>query len=213
MQGKTHKAVGLAFMTIGFEVMRQNNMLIPDVNPYLQLAVMYPISQWGSTAPDLDSHWESTPNKSPINWVVHKLLHLTKPKHRSWQTHSILVTGSILALLYALVLVGDQYWMSPTATDWIIMRLLTIGLILGVASHLVADFFNPSGIHLIPGLKIRGVPKKSFFATGGTWETRIVYKTSIVISIIVALNIGFSLFGVDLLSLTTDIISTSIGEG
>lgn len=137
----------------------------------------------------LDHHWQSTPNKSPVNYVVHKLLHLSRPKHRSWQTHSVLVTGGTLALLYALVLLGDQFWLEATATDWLIMRMLVIGLILGVASHLCLDLINPKGIHLYPGFKIRLVPRTTFFATGGTWETKIVYPTCLIVSAVTAVNI------------------------
>lgn len=53
MIGKTHRAGGAAFAFVGFEVMRQNGLLIPDVNPLLQLAVLYPVAQWASTLPDL----------------------------------------------------------------------------------------------------------------------------------------------------------------
>jgi hypothetical protein len=53
MLGKTHRAGGTVFMMVGFEVMRAKGLLLPDVNPFIQLAVMYPISQWGSTLPDL----------------------------------------------------------------------------------------------------------------------------------------------------------------
>lgn len=192
MIGKTHRAAGLAFMAVGFEVMRQNEMLIPDVNPLLQLAIMYPASQYGSVFPDNDHHWKSVGNKSPVNWVVHKLLHLTMPKHRSWQTHSVLVTGGLLFLLYTLVTLGDALWSSPSNTDWIIMRLLTYGFILGVTSHLCADAINPSGIHLIPGMKIKFVPKTSFFATGGPWETNIIYPLCLIVS---AVSVIFTISG------------------
>lgn len=201
MIGKTHRAGGTLFAVVGFEVMRQNNLLIPDVNPYLQLAIMYPVSQWASTLPDLDHHWGSVGNKSPVNWVVHKLLHLTQPKHRSWQTHSILVSGGLLFLLYTLVTLGNQMWGGASALDWIIMRMLMVGFLLGYLSHLSLDLINPSGIHLYPGKKIRLVPRTMFFATGGTWETKIIYPLCMIISAIVVVNIGLSYFDVNILSL------------
>lgn len=100
-----------------------------------------------------------------VNWVVHKLIHLSNPKHRSWQTHSVLVTGGFLFLLYAMVSAGNLLFhtMGLSHTDWIILRMLVYGLILGVSSHLVADLLNPQGIHLIPGYKVRLVPKTHFF--------------------------------------------------
>lgn len=181
--------------------MRQHNMLIPDVNPYLQLAIMYPVSQWASTLPDLDHHWESVGGKSPVNWVIHKLLHLTQPKHRSWQTHSILVSGGLLFLLFTLVVLGNQMWSGASELDWIIMRMLMVGFLLGYLSHLSLDLINPSGIHLYPGKKIRLVPRTMFFATGGTWETKIVYPLCMIISALVVINIGLSYFDVNVLSL------------
>lgn len=201
MIGKTHRAGGTLFAVVGFEVMRQHNMLIPDVNPYLQLAIMYPVSQWASTLPDLDHHWESVGGKSPVNWVIHKLLHLTQPKHRSWQTHSILVSGGLLFLLFTLVVLGNQMWSGASELDWIIMRMLMVGFLLGYLSHLSLDLINPSGIHLYPGKKIRLVPRTMFFATGGTWETKIVYPLCMIISALVVINIGLSYFDVNVLSL------------
>lgn len=192
MIGKTHRAGGTAFALVGFEVMRQQELLLPDVNPLLQLAVLYPVAQWASTLPDLDHHWGSVGSKTPVNWVVHKLLHLSQPKHRSWQTHSILVSGGLLFLLYTLVAIGDQIYPSASATDWIIARILVTGLILGYASHLFLDSINPSGIHLIPGMKIKFVPRSKFFATGGTWESKIIYPLCLIIS---AVSVVFTITG------------------
>jgi hypothetical protein len=53
MLGRTHRAGGVVFMLVGFEVLRQKGLLLPDINPLIQLAVMYPVSQYGSTLPDL----------------------------------------------------------------------------------------------------------------------------------------------------------------
>lgn len=198
MIGKTHRAGGTVFAVVGFEAMRHNGMLIPDVNPLLQLAVMYPVAQWSSTLPDLDHHWGSVGGKSPVNWVVHKFLHLSRPKHRSWQTHSILVSGGFLFLLYTLVMLGNQLWDGASSLDWIVARMLMVGFILGYTSHLFLDAINPSGIHLIPGMKIRFVPRTSFFATGGTWETNIIYPLCIIISAIAALSIVLGTFDISL---------------
>lgn len=203
MVGKTHRMVGMAFMTVGFEAMKHQGVLIHGIDPLLQLAVMYPPSQFGSVLPDDDHAWPSVPNKMPFNWVVHKLLHLSRPKHRSWQTHSILVTGGSMFLLYILVTYGYKLVHGITSQDLTIIRLLSYGLILGLSSHLFADFLNPSGIHLIPGFKIRAVPKTKFFATGGTWETKVIYPLSLVVLAISSVNILLGEFNSSLLSLYT----------
>lgn len=79
-----------------------------------------------------------------------------------------------------------------------------MGLILGYTSHLFLDFINPSGIHLIPGFKIKLVPKSSFFATGGTWETNIVYPACLIISGVALVSLLCGLTGNELI----DIIRT-----
>lgn len=200
MMGKTHLAGGALGMLVSFEIMRRNNMLIPDLNPFVQLAVMYPAATWGSVAPDLDHHWESVGMKTPANKLFHKILHLSRPKHRSWQTHSLLVTGGFLFLLYSLVLLGDKLFGVGTlgSTDWIIVRLLVMGAIVGVASHLLLDALSVGGIWVYPGLKVRLVPKSSFFATGSTWES-IVYMLCSLGSLFMLVSLALSVLDIDLI--------------
>ena len=180
MQGRTHRMGGVAFTLVGFEYMRQKGLLLDDIHPILQLGVMYPISYWASAFPDLDHHWDSVPNKTPMNRVVHFLLHLTRPKHRSWQTHSVLVTGGFMFLLYVLAFHTEMSVLSHY--DKVIVQLLVMGFIMGLSSHLFLDFINPSGIHIIPNLKMRLVPRTKFFATGGTWENRVIYPLLSIVS-------------------------------
>lgn len=197
MQGTTHRAGGMVFAVVGFEVMKHNDLLLPHVNPLLQLAMFYPIAQWSSTLPDLDHPWQNAPSKTPVNRIIHFLLHLTRPKHRAWQTHSILVTGGFMLLLYVLAFYGSSIWSSLTDTDWTIIQLMVMGFILGLSSHLFLDFINPSGIHLIPGMMIHAVPKSHFFATGGTWETKVIYPLCYVISAVTAVIIVLESFHID----------------
>lgn len=200
MVGRTHKMVGLAVMSVSFDYMLTNGMLLPHVNPIVQLAIMYSPSQFGSVAPDYDHAWPSCPSKSVIGYTFHKLLALTRPKHRSWQTHSILVTGGTLFLLWELMTLGTELYGHISPVDWVVIRLILTGFILGVASHLAADFFNPMGIWLYPGLKMRGVPRTSFFATNGPWETKIVYPFAMLVFIVTTLLTILSAFGIDVLS-------------
>ncbi len=206
MMYRTHKAGGALGMLISFELMRQHNMLIPDLNHFVQLAIMYPASSWGATAPDLDHHWESVKEKTPFNMLAHKLLHLSQPKHRSWQTHSLLVTGGLLFLIYTLVLLGDSLFLSAglNSYDWVIIRLIVMGVIVGVASHLILDAMSTAGIHIIPGYKLRFVPKSSFFATDSYWET-FVYWLCILASAFLLLNIALGFFDIDLIQYLLDV--------
>lgn len=199
---RTHKAGGALAMVVAFEAMRKHGMLIPDINPYIQLLVMYPASSWGSTAPDLDHHWGSVKEKTPFNMLVHKILHLTEPAHRSWQTHSILVTGGLCALLYSLVMWGDKIWGTGSlgSFDWIIIRLVTVGFLVGVASHLFLDCMSTAGIWSHPGgFKIRIVPHSSFFATDSKWETFVFYA-SITATVLMVINIGLGYYDTSLLA-------------
>lgn len=122
---------------------------------------------------EIDHHWGSVKEKTPFNFAVHKLLHLSNPHHRSWQTHSLLVTGGACFLLWSLV----NFWVALYGNTFtlVFLRLCSIGLIVGVLSHLILDVLTTAGIHTIPGKKIRLVPKSSTFATGTKWEG-IVFK-------------------------------------
>lgn len=105
--------------------------------------------------------------------MVHKLLHLTDPKHRSWQTHSLMVTGGFCLLMASLVNLG--YVLYGNTITVLLLRLMVIGLTVGILSHLVLDVLTTAGIYVIPGMKLRLVPKSSMFATGTKWED-IIFK-------------------------------------
>lgn len=172
MMYATHKAGGALFALVGFELLRSNQLLIPDLEPWVQLIMLYPAASFGSTYPDLDHHWGSVKEKTPFNFLVHKVIHLSKPKHRSWQTHCILLTIAELAVLFSLIYaltVIPQAVLSTTAIA--IIRLLVMGFGLGVFSHLFLDAFTTQGVHLIPGVMVRLVPKSKTFSTDTPYET------------------------------------------
>ena len=175
MLGKTHHAGGTFAALLAFEVMRNKGWVIPECNEFVQLLIMYPFASFGSIFPDLDHGSSSLPSKDPVAIGINKVLRLTGAKHRSWQTHSILVTGGFCLLLSALVFMGNTFIGIDNSIDWACLRLATIGFICGVVSHLVLDAFTTAGIHIWPGLKLRFVPKTSAFATGGTWEKIVFY--------------------------------------
>jgi membrane-bound metal-dependent hydrolase YbcI (DUF457 family) len=98
-------------------------------------------------------------------------------------------------------------FLTASASDWLILRLLTVGLILGIASHLFLDFINPSGIHLYPGFKIRLVPRVSFFSTGGPWETYIIYNLCLLISFFAFMSIVLGQFDMTFVDFYNKIIT------
>ena len=185
MLGKTHHAGGTAVALLAFEVMRAKGWLIPDCNEFVQLLMMYPFDSFGSVFSDLDHGPDSIPSKDPVAIGINKLLRLSGSKHRSWQTHSLLVTGGFCFLLFALVFAGNSLIGVTGAIEWAFLRLAVIGFVAGVSSHLFLDAFTTAGIHIWPGLKLRFVPKKSFFATGGTWEKIWFWVLVVIICVLV----------------------------
>lgn len=183
MLGKTHHAGGTVAALVAFEVMRSKGWLIPDCNEFVQLLIMYPFASFGSIFSDLDHGADSISSKDPVAIGINKVLRMTGAKHRSWQTHSLLVTGGFCLFLFALVFLGNNLIGVSGAIDWACLRLATIGFICGVLSHLILDAFTTAGIHIWPGFKLRFVPKTHAFATGGLWE-KIVFYTLIFIVIL-----------------------------
>lgn len=188
MTGKTHHVGGTAAALIAFEVMRAKGWLLPDCNEFVQLLIMYPFASFGSVFSDLDHGPDSIPSRDPIAMGINKVMRLTGAKHRSWQTHSVTVTGGFCLLLFLLVFLGNTYFSALGAVDWILLRLAVIGFVVGVVSHLILDFLTPQGIHIWPGFKVRLVPKVSFFATGGTWE-KIVFWILMLFVVLLGIKI------------------------
>lgn len=204
MTGGTHKAGGMLMSVVGFALLKNNNLLAQDVNLGLQWLVIYPFCMWGSVASDLDHNPNVIPMKDYPSKLVNKALHITKPiedvtegnkksflykvarffnaRHRSWQTHSDLTLGVMIFLLYNLLTV--QTLGSLSVTDLVILRLVLMGICIGVLAHFLLDVITPEGIwlsgccifnklirHKILPEKLHLVPKgHSFFATGGKWE-------------------------------------------
>ena len=215
MQGKTHRVGGVLCCLAGFTLMESKGLLIQNVSPILQLAVMYPFAIYGSVMPDLDHKWQSAPSKDLVSLVINKLLHLTTglrqkgislpilnlfdAKHRSWQTHSDLF---LISMIIACVSVLSS---SLNSVDLVIFRLMSLGFILGVISHLVLDMLTPEGIWCIlttiPSRvskskkipeKIHLVPKSKLFSTGNEWEN-FVRSTMWVICFILVIRIIYLL--------------------
>lgn len=203
MLGKTHKAGGALAMLVAFHYMYNNGMLTDTIHPLIQLLVMYPASSWGSTAPDLDLGENAIPDKTPVSYLVHKVLHLMPLKHRSWQTHSLLAAGSFIALLFVGVWYISTYGIfNLNAVSLTILQLLLMGLTVGLASHLVLDMFTRRGIPLLPPIKSKGkektiwlrlVPNIEFFGTGTIYE-RIVQVLLYVAIGVYAVYMLYSIF-------------------
>lgn len=179
MQGNTHRLGGVTAALGGFIVLDHYSLTLDDVNPLLQLAVVYPFAIYGSTCSDLDHHEGSIPSRDVFSLAVNKVLHLgTKPrrrmaknralrktlgykflglfdaKHRAWQTHSDLTFVTVLALLWYLCFSGYSPLMG---TDRAITALILTGLALGILAHIFLDGITPEGIWWITGVVINRI--------------------------------------------------------
>lgn len=167
----THKAGGALFALTGFAILSRTSLISPEIEPWMALALMYPASSFGSTLPDLDHNWNSVKEHTPVNWLIHKIIGLTRPIHRSWQTHCLGLSLIGIALMYVLLwLWNTNQWFGTPQTTLSILFLLITGLSLGILSHLFLDTFTRAGIYLIPKVKIRLVPDNETFSTGSTYE-------------------------------------------
>lgn len=205
MEGKSHRVGGVLAALSGYYILQDRGFLIEGVTPLVQLAIIYPFSIVGSLLPDQDHHEESAPMKDVISMTFCKILHLTTKtrkrmlkngvnqknwlyralglfdaKHRSWQTHSDL--SFILFCWLLVVIIGGSGGL--LTAEGIIIKLISMGLVLGLVSHLILDTLTPSGVWclLFVGInkligkkilpeKIRFVPNNPFFSTGGKWES------------------------------------------
>lgn len=219
MTGKTHRVGGMLCVLGGFTLLESKGMLLGNVNPVLQLAVMYPFAIYGSVVSDLDHDWNSVPCRDVVSLGINKVLHLASgvrdtigdrsplskalsvfdAKHRSWQTHSDL-------FLFIMIIVMSNLMSSSTnSVDVAIIRLIFTGLIMGVISHLFLDMLTPEGIWSFITLflrkvtgkrvfpdKVSLVPDSKFFRTGGAWEG-IVRRVLWVLCLILFLRILISI--------------------
>lgn len=198
MTGKTHRVGGMLCVLGGFTYLESKGLLLRNVNPLLQLTVMYPFALYGSIVSDLDHNANSIPSKDIVSVAINRVLHLTSglnestggrnkvfgildAKHRSWQTHSDLFLVALMYALYQMVMETKL-----ATVESVIWSLVGMGFILGVISHLVLDLITPEGIwsfilvgiskvtgkKLIPK-KLRLVPDSKFFSTGGPWESLV----------------------------------------
>lgn len=181
MTGRTHRQGGMLCAMVGFIILRDNGLLFGNINPLLQLLIIYPFARWGSIASDLDHHWGSCPDKSIPSWVINHVLHLAKPlednlkrkgsvkspvlklvctvfnaKHRSWQTHSDLTLVCMLLLLSHIMQGKLGSWVL-SSSDIVIASLIMTGVVIGIIAHFIYDILTPEGIKLVGVMIINSV--------------------------------------------------------
>ena len=181
MLGKTHRLGGVVTALGGFVALESTGNTLDDVNPLLQLSIIYPFAIYGSTASDQDHHWGSVPHKDPVSWLIYKALHLTTKtrrrmqkagrdkgvlytllgigdaRHRSWQTHSDLTMITLIGLLWYTCF---SQWSIFTGVEGAIVKLAMAGLILGLLAHIFLDAITPEGIWMVIPKSINLITKK-----------------------------------------------------
>lgn len=166
--------------------MYKNNITV--VNYYLSLLILLLISKQGALFPDVDHIWKNVKEKTTVNWIINKLIHITGGKHRSWQTHSI----DIWAIFGFITCFLPNYLYNKGVIDIVnkeVLSLVLIGFISGWGSHLFSDMLTPEGVRLVcwNNFKLKFVPRavgRLKFNTGGSWE-EFNYKTMRIINIII----------------------------
>lgn len=202
MMGKTHRAGGTLAMLLAFQYMQSHNMLVSDIHPIVQLLVMYPACNWGSIAPDLDQSDDAIPDKSPLSILIHKIIYLGSVRHRSWQTHCLTLDGGFIALLFGAIALINMYGLFGLDLYSVtLLKLMLMGLTVGIASHLFLDACTYEGIQLIPPTKdkktgkkkrhwIRFVPHKDAFKTNTLYETIV----RVLLYIAIVADLGYIIY-------------------
>lgn len=185
MTSKTHKVYSVSFALIVGMLIYKNGMLV--VNYYLSLIILLAISKQGALFPDIDHTWKNVKEKTTINWIINKLIHITGGKHRSWQTHSIDILAVYMIISYFL----PEYLYTQGIINIVnkeLSSLILIGFGSGWMSHMFSDMLTSEGVRIVcwSKVKVKFVPKKLFglrFNTGDSWEL-FNYKTIRIINIL-----------------------------
>ena len=172
MTGKTHRqySICFAFMACIF----LNSYEITQINYYLTIPIMLMAGKFGAAMPDVDHIWKNVGDKTTLNFIINKIIHLTGGKHRSWQTHSIDICTIFTVVSIALpngLYINEKI----SIIDKEIATLLLLGVASGWISHLFSDMLTSGGVRLFcfSKKKVALVPKKLFglrFNTGNEWE-------------------------------------------
>ena len=89
MTGPTHKKCAISFAFIFVILLYRDAEL--SINYYLLLLIILEMSKKGALFPDLDHSWHNISEKTVPNRIVNAIIRFTGGKHRSWQTHSIVI--------------------------------------------------------------------------------------------------------------------------
>ena len=183
MTAKTHVLGGMTLALGGFMYLDSSGLLIPDVNKVLQLGIIMPYAIWSSTLPDFDQDKDSTAQNSPINFVIQKFFKLIGAGHRSAKSHIIPV---IVSFILYLAIAFNFICKSFNGTEITIIGLITLGLFLGLTSHMLLDMMTKQALR-IGDIELRIVPDSDLFTTGSLYESIVRRALYIIVCILLIL--------------------------
>lgn len=186
MTYKTHREFSIS---VGFLVaIILYNLQMTSINYYLMLPIILSISKYGALFPDVDHDWDKVKEKTILNFVINKIIHITGGKHRSWQTHSIdIVVVFTVVFSYIPWLLFSKGIIDVVNRE--VLSLLVFSFFGGWISHIISDMLTPEGVRLFfwnQNIKIKFVPRKFLFIsfkTGNGWE-QLCYKIFRVLNIL-----------------------------
>lgn len=174
----THREFSLVFVYLG--AMLLYNTGVTNINYYLALAIMVPMSQLGAKFPDVDHDWDNVKDKTTVNFIINFIItKVLRGKHRSWVTHSLDIT--IYGCMVAYFVPKYLYEVGKIdIVNYEVASIIAVGFCFGWVSHIFADMLNHTGVRLFffAPWTIAFVPKKFLFIefkTGKEWE-KAVYK-------------------------------------
>lgn len=155
MTYRTHKEFAIGFVLLANMLFYTFN--ITDTNYFVCMIVMYLAGRQGALFPDVDHFWKNVKEKTPVNWVINKIIHITGGKHRSRHTHSWDIC--LVSWLVAIYL-NNKYL---TGNSQAMMFILILGFWCGWISHLISDMLTSDGVYLFCWRKKRTaiVPKQA----------------------------------------------------
>lgn len=139
MTYRTHREFALGFVLLA--TMLVYWFKVTDTNYYVSLCIMALSGRQGGLFPDVDHIWRNVKEKTPINWVINKLIHITGGVHRSRQTHS----WDICIVSGALAIVFDKVLLEGTSQE--MLFILILGFWSGWVSHLLSDMLTSDGVY------------------------------------------------------------------
>lgn len=159
MTAQTHKQFCIWTAYFGVIYMYVHNL--NEVNYYLMLYIMLKVAKDGALFPDVDHNWRNVKEKTAVNWIINKLIHITGGKHRSWQTHS---WDICLISWVGLMVISNKLFSLKVITnvDFVVLNMIIISFYTGWVSHLISDMLTSAGVRLFcwNKKKIKFVPKK-----------------------------------------------------